>query len=187
MPESTVNPPILIIWSLALIVAVIAGVIDWRSHRIPNWLTVPSLLLGIVANSVVLGFHGTKLSLEGAGLCLIALLPVVLVRGLGAGDWKLMGALGAFLGPYAVLVVLFVAVMIGGIMAVVQMVSHRRVKQTLTNLWFLLSMLIMLKFKAHEQISIDSPNGLKLPFGVATALSTVLCFGWVGIGAHIVR
>ena len=157
--------------------AICGGWLDWRSRRIPNWLTVPALLLGLGANTLAWGWPGAKAALEGTGLGLGLLLPLVLLRGLGAGDWKLMGALGAFLGPARLLVVLLGTVFIAGAMAVVEMVRRKRVKQTLANLWILI--LIVLTFghrSARENISLDNPRLIALPFGAAAALSTVLFF-----------
>lgn len=111
--------------SSALGLAVWAGWLDWRSRRIPNWLTVPALGAGLAVNALAWRWAGTKQALEGAGLGLAILLPFVLLRGLGAGDWKLMGALGAWLGPSRLIVVLFGTVFIAGVMAIVQMVRHR--------------------------------------------------------------
>ena len=166
--------------AMALALAVWAGWLDWHSRRIPNWLTVPSALLGLGAQTLSGGWPGTKSALEGSGLGLGLLLPFVLVRGLGAGDWKLMGALGAFLGPARLVVVLLGTVFIAGIMALVEMVRRRRVKETLANLWTLL--LIMLTFghrAARDNISLDNPGLMTLPFGVAVALATVGFFGLV--------
>ena len=53
----------------------------------------------MVVNTVFGGWSGLKTSLLGAGLGLLVLLPFVIVRALGAGDWKLAGALGAIVGP----------------------------------------------------------------------------------------
>jgi prepilin peptidase CpaA len=166
-----------LVGALALAVAVWGGWLDWRARRIPNWLTVPALLLGLATNTLAWGWPGAKAALEGTGLGLGLLLPLVLVRGLGAGDWKMMGALGAFLGPARLLVVLTGTVFIAGAMAVVEMVRRKRVNQTLANLWTLI--LIVLTFghrSARENISLDNPGLLALPFGVAAALSTVLFF-----------
>ena len=62
-----------------------AGWLDWRLRKIPNWLTIPGLLAGMIL-SAALGLPGLKASLEGAGICLAVLLPFVLMRALGAGD-----------------------------------------------------------------------------------------------------
>lgn len=165
---------------LTLGFALWAGWLDWRSHRIPNWLTVPGLVVGLGASTLAWGWPGTKGALEGAGLALAILLPFVLVRGLGAGDWKLMGALGAFLGPQKLLVVLFGAVLFAGLMAVVAMIHGRRVKETLRNVAILVhSMITFRVFPRTKQISLDNPELMRVPFGVAVAVATFLFFGTV--------
>src|SRR5258708_16288289 len=95
------------VWMLAAVPALVAGWTDWRWRRIPNWLTVPALLLGIGVNSFAAGWAGAKESLLGAGLGLGLLLPFVLIRSLGHGDWKLAGALVAFLRPTRMITILF--------------------------------------------------------------------------------
>ncbi len=163
---------------LALAVAIWAGWLDWHSRRIPNWLTVPALATGIAANTLAWGWPGAKAALEGAGLALALLLPLVLARGLGAGDWKLMGALGAFLGPSRLVVVLLGTVFIAGIMAVAQMVRSRRVIETLSNLWVLLLAIATFGIRGQrENLTLDNPGLMALPFGVAAALSMMLFFG----------
>jgi prepilin peptidase CpaA len=157
---------------LAAPLALTAGYTDWRWRRIPNWLTVPGFLVGIAANSVAGGWAGTKTSLLGAGLGLALLLPFVLVRSLGAGDWKLVGALGAFLGPQRLIAVLFFAVVVAGMMAAVWIMWKRRVGQTLRNMWRIL--LAFLSFRLPDpELSLDNPEAAKVPFGVAVAIAMV--------------
>ena len=168
----------LVLASAALGLAVWAGLLDWRSRRIPNWLTVPALGAGLLVNAVAWRWAGTKQALEGAGLGLGILLPFVLLRGLGAGDWKLMGALGAWLGPGRLIVVLFGTVFIAGMMAIVQMIRHRRVKETLQHLGILVGILATFGFWGQRHnLTLDNPALMRLPFGVAAAASTVLFFG----------
>ena len=158
---------------LATLPAAVAGYTDWRWRRIPNWLTVPGLVLGIAVNSVAGGWAGAKASLLGAGLGLAVLLPFVLIRSLGAGDWKLVGALGAFLGPQRLLAVLFVAGLIAGVMAVILIVWKRRVLETLRNLWRILAAFFTLHMPGSE-VTLENPKALKVPFGVAVAVAVVL-------------
>ena len=165
------------IWLLALAVGVCAGWTDWKSRRIPNWLTLPGLALGITAHGIASGWAGVLQSVKGAGLALVILLPVVLLRGLGAGDWKLMGALGALLGLPMMLVVLWGAVMIAGVMGVVQITRRRRWGATLRNLRELLVSFCSLRWGVHPQINLDNPELHSVPFGTATALSMLICFG----------
>jgi prepilin peptidase CpaA len=115
------------------------------------------------------------MSLEGAGLGLVLLLPFVLLRALGAGDWKLMGAVGAFLGPVLFLFVLFGSVFVGGLMAVVEAVRAGRLKETVLNVMTLALGLATFGIRANPKFSIDNPKSLKVPFGVAVALATLVC------------
>ncbi len=164
------------VWIPALVFAVWAGWWDWRTRRIPNWLTVPALGVGLAVNAIVAGWSGAKASLEGAGLALVLLLPIVLLRGLGAGDWKLSGALGAFVGPLGILTVLFYAILIAGAMAIFEMIRRKKMITTLSNLWELVKGFFIFGLRPNPKISLDNPGLLKLPFGVAAAVATVLFF-----------
>ncbi len=166
----------LTIWIFALGVTLLAGWVDFRTHKIPNWLTVPALLLGIAMHIVVAGWPGAKTSLEGAGLALALLLPLVLLRGLGAGDWKLMGAVGAFLGPLMFLFILVGSILVSGLMAMVAIMRTQRVVETIRNMWVLVRGFFSFGLRANPKISLDNPTLLKVPFGVAVAVSTLICF-----------
>ena len=98
------------------------------------------------------------------------------MRALGAGDWKLMGALGAFLGLQRVIVVLFGTILIAGIMSVVEVIRQRKVRETLKNLWVLFVAYSTFHVNNARAITLDNPGLLKIPFGVAAALSTGLFF-----------
>lgn len=109
---------------------------------------------------------------------MMVLLPVVLLRGLGGGDWKLMGALGAWLGPTGILIVLFVTICVSGLLALVQIIRKRKFTQTARNMWELLRGFFIFGLAPHPEINLDNPNALSLPFGVAAALAMLGCF-WV--------
>jgi len=66
-----------------------AGWTDWRSRRIPNWLTVPGLAVGILANSIIFRWAGCKSALLGAGLGLLVLLPFVMINSEARYPWPL--------------------------------------------------------------------------------------------------
>ena len=163
------------IWIPALLIAITAGVLDWRYRRIPNWLTVSGLALGIAVNTIFCRWPGLKAALLGAGLGLGLLLPFVLIRSLGAGDWKLAGALGACLGPGQLLSVLMGTILVAGVMALIVIIWKGRLKRTLLNIAHLLAALFSLRMPGHE-VSLDDPKSTKIPFGVAMAL-TVVVFG----------
>jgi prepilin peptidase CpaA len=164
------------VWALALVVSLTAGWIDWKTRRIPNWLTVGGAALGIALHVFQSGHAGTALSLVGMFVALIALLPMVLLRAMGAGDWKLMGAMGAILGPVMMLFVLVAAIFFSGIMGVVMMIRAKRVKETLLNVFVLVQGFLSFGLRKFPDISLNNPDLMKLPFGVAAALGTILCF-----------
>jgi prepilin peptidase CpaA len=164
------------IWFATLALVLCAGYIDWRTRRIPNWLTVSGFLLGIALNSIFSGWHGAVGALEGAGLALGLLLPLVLLRGFGAGDWKLLGAVGSLMGWRAMLVVLIVSSLVTGAAALVQIIAAGRFKTTFKNIGTLLKGFAIFGLRPNPEISLDNPTLTKLPFGTCVAVGTALCF-----------
>lgn len=161
-------------WIAAVLVAMVAGILDWRYRRIPNWLTVSGLIAGVALNTILYRWPGLRASLVGAALGLGLLLPFVLIRSLGAGDWKLAGALGACVGPRQLLSVLMVTILMAGVMALGAVIWTGRLKQTLANITHLLAALFSLRMPGSE-VSLDDPKSTKIPFGVAMAAAAIFC------------
>lgn len=168
--EAGLKPPIL---AGAVLLAILAGWTDLRSRRIPNWLTVSGAAVGVVANTVLGGWAGLKTSLLGLVLGLGLLLPLVLLRSLGAGDWKLAGALGAFTGPTVLIDLLIGSVFVAGLMALALVIYKGRMRQTLRNIGHILVSLVTFQLPG-TRVSLDNPDSLKVPYGVALALTVVL-------------
>jgi prepilin peptidase CpaA len=162
-----------VILAAAVVLSLIAGWTDLRSRRIPNWLTVPGLVIGMVLNTLLGGWSGLKTSLLGALIGLALLLPFVLLRSLGAGDWKLAGALGSFAGPALLMDLLIASVFVAGLMAVALIIYKGRVRQTLRNIGHILISLVTFRLPG-AQVSLDNPESLKVPYGVALAFTVVL-------------
>lgn len=160
-------------WLLAVVIAAIAGATDWRSRRIPNWLTVSGAAAGIAVNTILYRWPGLKTALLGMGVGLAILLPFVLIRSLGAGDWKLAGALGACLGPRPLLDALILAILVAGVMALAVVIYTGRLKKTLLNIAHIVAALFALRLPGTE-VSLDNPQSTKIPFGVAIALATIV-------------
>jgi prepilin peptidase CpaA len=161
-------------WIPAVLLAMCAGFLDWRYRRIPNWLTVSGLAAGVAVNTILCRWPGLKAALLGTALGLGLLLPFVLLRSLGAGDWKLAGALGACLGPRQLLSVLVSTILVAGVMALTMVIWTGRLKQTLLNIARLLGALFSLRMPGAE-VSLDDPQSTKIPFGVAMALAVLFC------------
>src|ERR1700722_2250846 len=168
-------------WIPAILVAMGAGALDWRYRRIPNWLTVSGLAAGVAANTILYRWPGLKASLLGLALGLGLLLPFVLIRSLGAGDWKLAGALGACLGPRQLLSVLVATILVAGVMALALVIWTGRLKQTLLNIGHLVAALFSLRMPGPE-VSLDDPKSTRIPFGVAMALAVLIYAASTAIG-----
>lgn len=163
----------------AIALSLAAGWMDLRRRRIPNWLTVPGLLLGVGLNTALNGRSGLKTSLLGAAIGLALLLPFVLLRSLGAGDWKLAGALGAFVGRDLLIGLLLLSIFVAGVMALVLVIYKRRLRQTMRNIGNILISLVTFRLPGAA-VSLDNPEALKVPYGVALA-ATVALYGVVQI------
>jgi prepilin peptidase CpaA len=157
----------------AVLLSLVAAATDLRSRRIPNWLTVPGLLIGVAANTALGGWSGLKASLLGATVGLTLLLPFVLLRSLGAGDWKLAGALGAFTGPSLLIDLLLGSVLVAGVMAMALVIYKRRTRETVRNIGHILVSLVTFRLPG-ERVSLDNPESLKVPYGVALAFTVAL-------------
>ena len=118
-------------WGVVIGAALIGAVLDARSQRISNRLTGPLLIGGLAVSTWVGGVPGLFDSL--AGCCALAAPYVLLfaLAGGGAGDAKLMGALGAWLGVVQGVVVLLAVALCGGLLAVGFALWRRRLGRTL--------------------------------------------------------
>src|ERR1035437_10484555 len=88
-----------IAWWANLVVLVIASGIDLRTRRIPNWLSVPFLVSGMIVPAIAGGWTGLRTSFAGFGLALLLFGLPCFLRGMGWGALKLAAGGGPGLGP----------------------------------------------------------------------------------------
>ena len=165
-----------VLWTLAIALAITAGVTDWRSRRIPNWLTVPAAALGLAASTLFFGWSGAKSSLAGFALGMLLLFPFVLLHAFGYGDWKLVGASGAILGVDWLFQVFVVASVVNALIALVLVIYEGRLGRTLGNIGRIFGALVRFR-RPDPSISLDNPQTTKIPFGIAWALAILACAG----------
>ena len=89
--------PILLFIALAL--AITAAIFDVQQRRIPNWLTYPGIIAGLLLRGFLFGWRGLGSAVEGFLLLGGIMFLFYVVRAMGAGDVKLMAAVGSFVGP----------------------------------------------------------------------------------------
>ena len=92
---------------------------------------------------------------------------------MGAGDWKLAGAVGAFYGPSQLLIILLWGALLGGFMALVLIFWRRRLGQTLRNMFHILASFFSFHLPSSK-VTLDDPDAIKIPFGIAMAMAVVL-------------
>ncbi|MBA4358431.1 MAG: prepilin peptidase [Desulfovibrio sp.] len=108
-----------IIFASLTLSLLVASVIDLRSQRIPNLLTIPAAMAALAYHFLVQGPQGLWFSLAGLGLGLGLMLAPFLFGVMGGGDVKLMAAVGAWVGPQTVLVAFLLTSLAGGAYALV--------------------------------------------------------------------
>jgi prepilin peptidase CpaA len=171
---------------LVLVVLVlIAAFCDARTRRIPNWLTLSGVLAGVALNTFLYpGLSGLWLSLKGLALGFGVYLFLHLLRAMGAGDVKLMAAVGAVVGPSNWIAVFTATAIVSGAAAIVLMAARGRVRRTLWNIGYILSELILLRppYLRRSYLDVKHPGALTLPHGIAIAAGTVFCIVAARIG-----
>src|SRR5262245_22884844 len=98
-----------------LIVAVAAAVCDVRSRRIPNVLTFGAAATALIFGLATTGLSGLGLSAAGWLVGAALFFPFFVLGGMGAGDVKLLAALGAWIGPAVVVWLAIFTAMAGGV------------------------------------------------------------------------
>lgn len=159
---------------LLAILVTAAAIWDIRTRRIPNWLTVTGIALGLVL-SWFLDVPGIWASLKGLGLAFAIYFFLYLLRGMGAGDVKLMAAVGATVGMANWLGVLFFTAVIGGVVGVLLALTKGRFGATAFNLLRIVGSLGRGRapYKDNPDLDIGSDAALRLPHGVIIALGAL--------------
>jgi len=167
--------PVNIYLLIVTVICVLAGaIIDVLTHKIPNWVTFPSVMLGMLINCYVEGLHGLVFSILGLTTGFLLLFVVYLLGGMGAGDVKLLCAVGALLGPKLVFYTFIWMALAGGTLAIALIFYKKAFSQTLRNLKTLLLGWILRAPSEEADLTIRNQSLIKLPYGVAIAVGAIL-------------
>jgi len=161
-----------------------AVVTDIRSRRIPNRLVLGGMLAGLLLQATVtpgaglytspFGALGLASGAGGFAVGLALLLPMYVLGALGAGDVKLMGMVGAFLGPHAIFGAVLCTLLAGGILALSWSLAQGSLPHVLRNIKLLVvgSALRMVGGGSARLDAPPVPTG-KLPYAIAIACGTL--------------
>lgn len=172
-------------WGVIIIASLVAAVFDIRQRRIPNFITIALLITGMVKSLWYAGPWGLA---ESAGTCIILALPFVLLflfANGGAGDAKLMGAIGTWVGFDEGIRILICVVLAGIIMALLSALIKGRLKIVLVNIYasvytfvcFVLSHETK-QYLAHQNAA-ACPKDLTIPYGVAIFAGVIAALGLI--------
>jgi prepilin peptidase CpaA len=147
----------------------LGAVCDVRTRRIPNWLTGPGILLGLLLHGWLGGWRSLGSAAAGGLLAGTVFLLFYLAGGMGAGDVKLIAAVCCLAGLGAVAGILLRTALLGGLFAVVLAMAHRRLQATFANLGRLMAHHRASGLRPHPELNADNPRTLRLPYGLAIA------------------
>jgi prepilin peptidase CpaA len=153
----------------ATVVALIGAATDWKSRRIPNLLTLPALLFGLLLHFSFDGWSGLGYSALAGLLCGSIFLIFFIAGGMGAGDVKLMAATGCLAGLSNSPSLLVLTAIAGGVMGVGFALMRGQMKQTLFNVAELATHHRKEGFTPHPDLNVQNRNTLRLPYGLAIA------------------
>ena len=167
--------PSFLVYLLALTVLV-GAIYDLRFRRIPNWLSVSALVAALAYRAYWGGWTELRSGLAGFGLAFGVYFLFYLIRTMRAGDVKLMAAVGAISGYPNWYPLFILTSVLGGIVALIVVVYKGRLKQTLSNVAFILWEIAHLKkpFEARPALDAGSVTAITLPHGFAIALGSLL-------------
>lgn len=167
------DPRIVVLFLLLII----AAVNDYRSYRIPNWLTASGTAFALVYSAVgpVSSHTGFLWAIEGLLLGFFALLPFYVLKIMGAGDVKLMAMSGAFLGVPDTFYAVLATFIVGGIAAFGFAIFHRALGRMLSNVRHIAQLLMLSVvggIRPEVRVAASESVG-RMPYGVSIGIGTI--------------
>ena len=148
---------------------------DWRARKLYNWVTLGGALTAIIMNLFFQGTPGLIDSLAGWAVgCMVLIVPYLL-GGIGAGDVKLLAAIGAAAGPSFAVKTFLIAALMGGGFSLVLLVKEKRLSAALKESFAGLSLLVLTGFRVNTMPALqEGTAAVTIPYGLLLGVSTFL-------------
>jgi prepilin peptidase CpaA len=159
--------------AVVALAATTAALIDVRTGRIPNALTAATALLGLLLAAAGAGGTTVRGALIGGAVGLAVMTPGFVLGGTGAGDVKLMAALGTLLGPVATVWAFLVSAVAGGVLAVAHALRRQRLGKTMARA----AKLAAAPVSTKAEIDADAPV-TRFAYGPAVAVGAIAAAVW---------
>lgn len=175
------NLPILspLVYGQLVLMLALAGYLDTRYHRIPNGVTFGGVVAGLVLQSYLGGSEALGSGFLGLAIGLALFIPFYIRGAMGAGDVKLMAAIGAFLGPSATLLAAALSLIVGGVMAVAILLRHRGLGQLARRYFMTLNYLVVTGTLNHDGPREGEAAARRFPYALAIGLGTLWAILWL--------
>lgn len=160
--------------NLILITALLISLVtDLYKRRIYNIVTLPCILFGLIYHVVNEGLSGLAFSLLGLFIGFLVLLIPFAMGGIGAGDVKLMAAIGACMGAMFVIKAFIYIAILGGVISLGILIKSYGLKSMYTSV---LASFMLWRGKSTSALSMMNVNKIAFPYGIAIVLGTFLNF-----------
>jgi len=163
----------------------VAAVFDLSQRRIPNWLTVPGIVVGVLLHLAIGGFAQAGWSFLAGCIGGAFFLFFYLAGGMCAGDVRLITAIGCMLGITSIREVLLVTVFFGAALAVGMAALRGRLLETFRNVLIVIGHHAENGLSAHPELNVDSKQLLRLPYALPVAMGCLMMFVMASIGEGI--
>ena len=151
-----------------IVVGIVLAAVGWdlSTKRIPNSLTFGAAIVAICVQMYTGGWSAAGMSLAGWAAGVALFFPFFALGGMGAGDVKLLGAIGAWLGPIAVVWVALFSSIAGGVMALTVALASGYLTQAIANIWGLLTYWRIAGPRPSPALTLSNHRGPRLAYAV---------------------
>ncbi len=172
------------VW-LVSAVLVEAAVIDGRRLRVPNWLTFHLAAGGLAYSAWSAGTAGALASLGGLAIGLALLMPLYAIGGMGAGDVKLLGAVGAWVGPWLTIGAFAASAVAGGLIALALVARSGDWSAQVARAVAVAREIAAVRHpdRLAETAAARKPTSILLPYAIPIAVGSIAYFAWAGLYA----
>jgi prepilin peptidase CpaA len=157
-----------------LVIIAAASVCDLRRGRIPNALTFGATAVALLLQAIVGGWAGLAWALGGWAVGIVLFAPLYAVKGMGAGDVKLLAAIGSWLGPAGALWTALYGAIAGGVLALAVALMRGYARKALKNVGTIVKTWSMVGVRPIPGLTLSDAGSVRLPYALPLAVGAAL-------------
>lgn len=149
-----------------------AFITDVRTMKIPNYITISGIVVGLGYHGVMWGWSGIVFALKGAGIGFVLMFVMHIVGAVGGGDVKLFAGIGAWMGVWLTLTILMYSILAAGCLGILVLIWRQEMLRRMRTLLFgIFGGLVM---KSWAPIESSTNKQLQMPFMLAVLPGAIL-------------